>query len=973
MRRKFKLTTLVLTIVLSMLAVVSLVFAVLGYFSAQKTVEREVERSFEYRNRIAEISLENSLKNINAALIGVGKELTLNQWSFARELVGAETLLQSFHEKEVGSHLDILALVNPDQSIALSMNSPISTHADSLLKAFIRGGKSEGRWRLVSSVNKSSTSYALINSVPILDPGVGRVIAHLVFGMTLTNNTLLASELGRAANSSVLELLVSGEVIAASLSTGVNAGPGGLLSGIHQSHYSTDGKRLIFRTFAENQFQQELNESYQSNLLLSILATLAAALISSIFLRRITSIGFGRLVKYAEKVRSGNELIPFELGATAEFNTLGLALEEMVESVRDDELYLDALLEEASSLIIIWDANQRVTRINRAAESQLGIRRSECIGSNLLEVFSQSAWGGEPLQELLNKVLRGAPIQAFETVFETGEAAHYIIWDITPIRYHGRNREQTYLAQGTDITDIRRAEEALRQSEEQTRMLFNSVAEGIFGIDMEGNCTMANPSCMRLLGYEDDGEVIGLNAHELMHYARADGSPYPKHECDIFRSFSRREGTQSDKEVFWRKDGSSFPVEYWSYPINRDGEIVGAVVSFMDITQRKQDESQIRELRNYLKNIVDSMPSILVGVDKQGCITQWNQEAERVTGLDTAEVLGRDLGTTYPLLGSEAERIEQAISHNRVEQDRRVYNEVTGEVQHCDITIYPLSGSGAVIRVDDVTDQVRLEELVIQSEKMASVGGLAAGMAHEINNPLAGILQNVQVIRQRLSDDFEKNHLAAEKQGVKLEQINGYLEERSILTALKAVGDSGKRASIIVSNMLSFSRKGASEKEMVDLSALLERTLELVSNDYDLRKKYDFRHIRIEREYQDNLPLVYCEPTKIQQVLLNLLKNSAQAMMDNPPEDYSPCLTLRLWHGEGEVGLEVEDNGPGLDEVTRKRVFEPFFTTKAVGEGTGLGLAISYFLVTEDHNGSMTVESAPGNGARFIIHLPLQN
>ena len=974
MRRNFKLTTLVLTIVLTMLAVVSLTFSLMGYFSAQQTVKREVARSFDYRNRIAEISLENRLETIRHAVTGLGRELALNQWSFARELVGAETLLRSFNEKSVGTQLDILALAKLDNTLPLKLNSPLSRHADRFLEAFIGTGVTSGRWHLVSVPGEKNTQYALMNAIPIVDPQIGQVIARIVFGIGITGNTLLASELAHTANAPSLELWINQQLVAASLASVEKHDPARYLSGSHESKFNSIEGALIFRTYSENQLQQELRDTYQDNLLLSLLVTLVAALVASIFLRRITTYGFGRLVDYAEEVRNENELIPFEMGKTAEFNTLGRALEEMVESIRDDELYLDALLEEATSLILIWDAEQKVTRINRAAESLLGINRADCVGLNLLDVISRSAWGEKPLQDLLNKVIHGAPIQAFETIFGEGEQAHYFIWDITPIRYHGRNRQQTYLAQGTDITDIRRAEEALRASEEQTRMLFNSVAEGIFGIDNTGRCTMANPACVEMLGYREDKEIIGHNAHDLMHYAHVDGTPYPASECQIFNSFAEGKGSHADNEVFWRRDGTSFPVEYWSFPIRVDGEIVGAVVSFMDITLRRESEIQIRELRNYLRNIIDAMPSVLVGVDREFRVTQWNHEAQRVTGLNPEQALGMLLSDAYPLLETELEGIETAITHQSVEQDRRVFTPSSGDVQHCDITIYPLSsgeGSGAVIRIDDVTDQVRLEELVIQSEKMASVGGLAAGMAHEINNPLAGILQNVQVIRQRLSSNLPKNHRIADAHGVQLEPLNGYLEERGILSAIQAVEESGRRASIIVNNMLSFSRKGSFEKERVDLAALMERTLELVSNDYDLRRKYDFRHIKIVREFQEEVPWVYCEPTKIQQVLLNLLKNGAQAMMSNPPPGFEPCLTLRLWLGEGEVGLEVEDNGPGIDEMTRKRVFEPFFTTKAVGEGTGLGLAICYFLITEDHQGSMSVESAPGQGARFIIHLPL--
>jgi signal transduction histidine kinase len=180
--------------------------------------------------------------------------------------------------------------------------------------------------------------------------------------------------------------------------------------------------------------------------------------------------------------------------------------------------------------------------------------------------------------------------------------------------------------------------------------------------------------------------------------------------------------------------------------------------------------------------------------------------------------------------------------------------------------------------------------------------------------------------------------------------------------------DSGMRAARIVENMLSFSRRNSLSLAEVDIPALLDRTLELAANDYDLKKKYDFRKIRIVREYEPDLPLVLCEESKIQQVFFNLIRNGAQAMAS---QDRPPCFILRVEGGDGEVRIEIEDNGPGMTEELRKRVFEPFFTTKRVGEGTGLGLSVSYFLVVENHGGRIDVESTPGKGSVFIIHLPL--
>jgi signal transduction histidine kinase len=161
------------------------------------------------------------------------------------------------------------------------------------------------------------------------------------------------------------------------------------------------------------------------------------------------------------------------------------------------------------------------------------------------------------------------------------------------------------------------------------------------------------------------------------------------------------------------------------------------------------------------------------------------------------------------------------------------------------------------------------------------------------------------------------------------------------------------------------------------LAELLDNTVQLASNDYDLKKHYDFREIEIVRRYDPDLPLVPCEKNKIQQVILNILKNGAQAMFQWAEEDRlkeegrKQVFVLRVYQSGSMARIEIQDNGPGMDEQTCKRVFEPFFTTKEVGQGTGLGLSVSYFIVTENHGGHMEVVSELGQGTTFIIDLPL--
>ncbi len=268
-------------------------------------------------------------------------------------------------------------------------------------------------------------------------------------------------------------------------------------------------------------------------------------------------------------------------------------------------------------------------------------------------------------------------------------------------------------------------------------------------------------------------------------------------------------------------------------------------------------------------------------------------------------------------------------------------------------------------------EKAKLEAMVVQSEKMISIGGLAAGMAHEINNPLAGILQNAQVIQNRLKNKLPANESAAKELNLKLEDIQAYMEKREINIMIDSVMDAGKRAAGIVANMLSFSRKSVSGFTSEDVTELLDKTLELAESDYNLKKEFDFKKIKIIKKYETPLPKIACKSSEIQQVFFNILSNGAQAMMSWKESNESPCFTLKVQQQKDMVRIEIKDNGPGMKESARKRVFEPFFTTKSVGEGTGLGLAVSYFIVTETHKGSIEVNAKYLKGSNFIIKLPI--
>ncbi|MGQ9425164.1 two-component system sensor histidine kinase NtrB [Gilvimarinus sp. F26214L] len=395
---------------------------------------------------------------------------------------------------------------------------------------------------------------------------------------------------------------------------------------------------------------------------------------------------------------------------------------------------------------------------------------------------------------------------------------------------------------------------------------------------------------------------------------------------------------------------------------------------YEEIARHELTEERLQETQNYLQSVVDSMPSVLIGVTREGTITHWNSAAEGATDISADKAIGRNLNDVSPDLNVDMEMIRNAIDQGVAQAKEAIRHEFGGQVGYTDLVIYPLMAedmTGAVIRIDDVTMRVRFENMMIQNEKMMSLGELAAGMAHEINNPLSAILHAVQNVYRRTSPELPANVEAAKKVGISTEQLQAYLQARGIYQFIDSIKEAGERSASIVTNMLEFSRSNSRGHELVELVELLEQSLELSHQSFDLRTAQGGKPVRIFKEFQPDLPRVPCSPAEIQQVILNILRNAAQAFVKSDGDKGPPSITLRAFRENGMVKIQVEDNGPGMSEATRRHIFEPFYTTKEVGKGTGLGLSVSYFIVTEHHSGQIEVDSTEGRGTVFTISLPL--
>jgi len=390
------------------------------------------------------------------------------------------------------------------------------------------------------------------------------------------------------------------------------------------------------------------------------------------------------------------------------------------------------------------------------------------------------------------------------------------------------------------------------------------------------------------------------------------------------------------------------------------------------ITQKKRTISELKENEDKYSTVVNNGSEGIL-IHQAGIIRFVNDASSELLGVDAGDLIDRSLLDFITVnqrvmiqervdAGVAGEKIPELLEYEMVHKSGVL---LSVESKRTDIIFQ--GEKSVLLFLRDITERKRLQETLVQSEKMLSLGGLAAGMAHEINNPLAGILQNAQVISNRLETDSPANIKAADDIGLDLSKMRLFLTERKIFRQLSRIRESGSRAAEIVANMLSFARKEQT-KSSHDVRALLDKTVKMAESDYSLRKNYDFRDIEIVREYEENLPLTICDPGQLQQVFFNILKNGAEAMQDSREGLVARFKLIIKMHGEN-VRIEIENNLCGIPEDIQRKIFDPFYTTKPVGVGTGLGLSVSYFIIREVHNGDIWVESDGHSSVKFIIEL----
>jgi PAS domain S-box-containing protein len=612
---------------------------------------------------------------------------------------------------------------------------------------------------------------------------------------------------------------------------------------------------------------------------------------------------------------------------------------QATESQRNASRHFEKIVEMGNDGIFVFDHRCKILFANQMASEITGIPREDLIGQDFYNII-----GKENKDFLAQSFIQGEG-SGQKFCMEMGiTTPHGQIKNAEVCIAAARSDEgdvKTY-AYIRDITERLRCEKELRDSEVKLRTLFERVRHGLFISSRKGRFIECNQALLDMLGYANKKDLLRRDLPQDV-YANLE-------DRDMFMGRVEREGCVKDMEVeFKKKDGEKITVLLTAYPIrNEAGEIVGYEGINLDITERKRIEDEIREANEFFRNLIESSVDGIIVTDMKGNILIFNKGAESITGYTADEIIGKiHITRLYPERMAN-EIMEKLRSHDyggvgKLPPVQLTVMNKTGEqipIQLSAALIFDRKGE-EIASVGIFTDlrprlnmERKLQETHLQlvnSEKMASLGKLAAGIAHEINNPLGGILIYSSLLMEDLPDEDPKRQDLA-----------------------RVVQEAG-RCKEIVRSLLEFARQTEPTMEPVDINRAITDGL------FFLENQAFFHNIRIVKNLDPSLPLATGNAGQLKQVFMNIIINAAEAM------HASGELTISTYPASDQDSILMEFTDTGEENFSR--IFEPFFTTKDVGKGTGLGLATSYGII-EDHGGKIFVKSKVGEGTTFTIELP---
>jgi PAS domain S-box-containing protein len=524
-----------------------------------------------------------------------------------------------------------------------------------------------------------------------------------------------------------------------------------------------------------------------------------------------------------------------------------------------------------------------------------------------------------------------------------------------------------------DVTERLLAAAALRESEQRHRVVVEQAADGITLVDAQTLSILeVNHAFARLLGY-GPAELIGKPIAELI-------ADTPEGVAARARQTLGSGAPTGLQRQYRRKDGSIVDVEKSATVIEQDGRKVLCTVVH-DVTERNRAEAALAAEKNLLRTVIDNLPDRVYVKDCQGRYMLDNVAHQKQIGVSSAEaVIGKTGYDLFPRdVAARFEQDDQAIlrSATPLYDREELAVDRKGQKRWLLTTKVPFTdGNGSIVGIvglsRDITELKNAQTQLVQAEKLAGLGQMVAGVAHEINNPLSFVANNVAVLQRDLGplrdllEMYRRRHpLLTQQAPQAMHEINELIERIDLEYTLNNLGDLFQRSreglrriQQIVKDLRDFARLDEGDLHDADLNAGIQSTANIILG--RAKKK----QVQIDLQL-GQLPLVSCYPAKINQVVMNLLANA----IDASKEGEKVIVATRA--SNGEVQIDVIDTGCGIPPEVREKIFDPFFTTKPQGEGTGLGLSISYGII-QDHGGRIEVDSTVGQGTKFTVHVPIK-
>jgi two-component system NtrC family sensor kinase len=561
---------------------------------------------------------------------------------------------------------------------------------------------------------------------------------------------------------------------------------------------------------------------------------------------------------------------------------------------------------------------------------------------------------GKKCHQLLNQSTDKCPWCESDEVFEGKtvrrevyvplvEKTYYLI----EIPFENTNGTLSKLSIYRDITERKQREQKLHASQEDFQNLFEHMVTGVFISSKEGKFLNANQSLLDMLGYKSKEEFLNIDLPQDLYVRPQDR--------DTFKEMMERDGRVIDYEVeFKRQDGSTIPILLTGHArYDQQGNIIGYEGLNVDLTQRKLMEKELKEAYDFMNKIVQSSPDSITATDMKGNILIYNQAAEETLGYRANEVIGKmNISKIYP--EGVARKVMQMLRSEeyggvgRLNSYPMVYVRRDGEVVEGNLSaaiIYDANGKeiASVGSFVDLRDRLKMEralrdtqEQLLQSEKLAAMGRLTSQIAHELNNPLYGIMNTLELLKTEIAPDNKRRKIL----------------EMALSETL--------RLSDLLRKMLSFSKPDQEERHPVEINSVLDEILLLHE------KQLKENDINIVLSFAEGLALVNASKNQLRQVFLNMVANARDAM----PNGGTFTVTTG---GDGDnIVVEITDTGMGIRKENIDKIFDSFFTTKGEIKGVGLGLSVCYGFI-KDHGGDIEVKSQEGVGTTFTIILPVHN